>query len=417
MLVLHIIASMDPRNGGVCQAVRSMIGGMKEFDVENEVASLDADSESFIASDSFVTHTLGPSRGPWAYSALLSPWLALNLARYDVVIIHGLWLFHGFAVRKALNALRHQLNSLPRCYVMPHGMLDPYFQLDPDRRIKALRNWLYWKLIEHKVVNQADNLLFTCEEERLLAREPFRPYHPPKESVVGLGVEEPPTQSEAMQQAFHQACPEVKGQPYLLFLSRIHPKKGVDLLIRAYAELARSFLSNLQSTINNPQSLFPSLVIAGPLDSAYAADMQALAEQLLPSSLKTENCKLVPSILFPGMLRGDSKWGAFYGCQAFVLPSHQENFGIAVVEALACGKPVLISNKVNIWREIDSEQAGLVAKDSEDGIKEMIEQFLTEKVTFRNPASCFQKYFTVLEAASKLVSALGGNPTQRNLES
>lgn len=411
MRVLHVISSMDPRHGGVCQAVRTMVVGLQELGVENEVASLDPTGESFLASDPFVTHALGPAKGPWTYSAQLTPWLLQNLSNYDVVIIHGLWLFHGYSVRKALDALRRQPKQLPKCYVMPHGMLDPYFQRDPDRRIKALRNWVYWKLIEHKVVNQADGLLFTCEEERLLAREPFKPYRPKKESVVGLGVEDPPEQNDAMQQAFHLACSGLNGQPYLLFLSRIHPKKGVDLLIRAYAELARSFLSNLQSTIDNPQSPFPSLVIAGPLDSAYAAEMQALAEQLLPSSLKTENCKLAPSILFPGMLRGDAKWGAFYGCEAFVLPSHQENFGIAVVEALACGKPVLISNKVNIWREIVADGAGFAGNDDEAGTLEVLGRFLGLSAEQhldlkQNATSSYKRNFQVTAAAAKMAQVL-----------
>ena len=76
------------------------------------------------------------------------------------------------------------------------------------------------------------------------------------------------------------------------------------------------------------------------------------------------------------MLTGDAKWGAIYGCEAFVLPSHQENFGIAVVEALACRKPVLISNQVNIWREIESSGSGIVADDTEIDTHQLLIQWL-----------------------------------------
>jgi hypothetical protein len=75
------------------------------------------------------------------------------------------------------------------------------------------------------------------------------------------------------------------------------------------------------------------------------------------------------------MLSGAAKWGALYGCEAFVLPSHQENFGIAVVEALACGKPVLISDQVNIWREIVEDGAGLVEGDAEEGVEKLLRKF------------------------------------------
>src|SRR6185369_16511419 len=105
-------------------------------------------------------------------------------------------------------------------------------------------------------------------------------------------------------------------------------KKGVDLLISAYADV-------YQSKPASPAP--PALVIAGPLNSDFADAMQKLAAELSPRD----------TVFWPGLLSGDAKWGAFHGCEAFVLPSHQENFGIAVAEALACGKPVLISNQVN----------------------------------------------------------------------
>src|SRR5690606_26372536 len=196
---------------------------------------------------------------------------------------------------------------------------DPWFQRDKSRRLKAFRNEIYWRLTEKKTVNQADGLLFTCHQELLLARETFKGYKPKQELNVGYGIQAPPTYTEK------SMPPALADKPYWLFLSRIHPKKGVDLLIRAYDELC------------SQSSGVPDLVIAGPADSDYARQMIEIAE---------DN----PKIHFAGMLQGDAKWGALYGCEAFILPSHQENFGIAVVEALACSKPVLISDQVNIWR-------------------------------------------------------------------
>jgi glycosyltransferase involved in cell wall biosynthesis len=75
------------------------------------------------------------------------------------------------------------------------------------------------------------------------------------------------------------------------------------------------------------------------------------------------------------MLTGDGKWGAFYGCEAFILPSHQENFGISVVESLACGRPVLISDQVNIWNEIKEGGGGLVSSDSLEGVKDLLSKW------------------------------------------
>jgi glycosyltransferase involved in cell wall biosynthesis len=109
------------------------------------------------------------------------------------------------------------------------------------------------------------------------------------------------------------------------------------------------------------------------------------------------------------MLEGDAKWGAFYGCEAFVLPSHQENFGISVVEALACDKPVLISNKVNIWREIAQDGAGLVEADSVDGTARLLNRFLVGEIKSGVGecfSDCFRRKFEIQQASRKLLEAL-----------
>ena len=387
MRLLHVISGMDPTLGGVCQAVRTIIAGLAAEGVASEVASLDAPDAPWASADPFITHALGPGRGPWQHSARLIPWLTANFLRFDAVVLHGLWLYHGYAVRQALRSLPAPA-AKPRLYVMPHGMLDPYFQQAEGRRLKAWRNWAYWKLIEGAVVNDAAGVLFTCETERLLAHQPFAPYRPQRELVVGLGVEEPPAYTPAMQTAFLAKCPALQGRPYLLFLSRLHEKKGVELLLQAYAAAA------------HPQA--PALVIAGPgLDTPYGQRLRQLAAALPQAA----------DIFFPGMLTGDAKWGAFYGCDAFVLPSHQENFGIAVVEALACSKPVLISNQVNIWREIEAAQGGLVAGDTLAGTTHLLQSWYQLPAPARHTMSTqalasYHKYFAVVPASQKLHHAL-----------
>jgi len=240
-------------------------------------------------------------------------------------------------------------------------------------------------------VRDAAGLLFTCEEERRLAQATFSPYRPKREFVVGLGVPEPPERRPIMRAAFEGICPAVAGRDYLLFLSRIHPKKGVEMLIQAYAAMP----------VGKEHSR-PKLVIAGPgLDTPYGKRMQRLAAETCPSD----------SVVWPGMLAGDVKWGALYHCAAFVLPSHQENFGIAAVEALACGRPVLISDQVNIWREIKGEGAALVEEDSVAGTAGLLSEWMGMSPNARQMMAartkpCFQKHFSDASATEKLISAL-----------
>ncbi|MFD2573290.1 glycosyltransferase [Spirosoma soli] len=397
--VLHVVAGMDPKTGGVCQAIRTIIGGLSELGIESEVASADAPNAAYIADYTFPIHTLGPAGGSWQYSAHLLPWLIDNMGRYDVVIVHGLWLYHSYAARKAMQQLKRSQSAshtLPKLLIMPHGMLDPWFQEAKGRKIKALRNWLYWKVIEDKVVNEADGMLFTCEEELLLARKPFRPYHPSQEINVGYGIASSPTYTSAMTTAFLEKCPELENAPYWLFLSRIDVKKGVDLLVKAYA--------NVWTESQKTGRQIPKLVIAGPgQDTAYGKSIHQLV---------AETPGLTDAVIFPGMLTGNAKWGAFYNCQAFILPSHQENFGIAVVEALACGKPVLISNQVNIWREIESAGGGLVAPNSVAGTQQLLQQWVdlptdAKQTMERQARYAFEQHFYIKPAATRMAKAIG----------
>lgn len=397
--LLHVIAGMDPRAGGVCQAIRTTIPELASLGWHNEVVCVDSPSFDYKITDPFMLHKLGPHFGPAAYSQKLLPWLRNNATRFDSIIIHGLWSYHSYAMTHLLHQLKKSnAKDIPKVYVMPHGMLDPWFQRDASRRYKAWRNWWYWKLIEKHVIAGADGLLFTCQKEMELAREPFAPYLPKKESLVGLGVAEPPAETPAMRDAFLKACPELHGRSYILFISRIHPKKGVDLLIEAYAK---------QAAVHRGPTEMPVLVIAGPKDSDYGLQMQKIARDhhLISGS--------GASICFPGMLQGDAKWGAFYGCEAFVLPSHQENFGIAVVEALACSKPVLISDQVNIYQEIVHAGAGMVCTDTTQGVNQMVHDWVllaeSKRCEMRDKARrCFVDLFKASNAAKRLADVLRG---------
>lgn len=386
---------MDPKYGGPCQGLRSSIPESAKLGMENEVVCLNDPSAGFLDKDDFIIHALGEGKGPWNYNPDLLPWLLSNILKYDVVIVHGLWQYYSYAVKLAFSKLKSnektssgKFQPLPALYVMPHGMLDPYFQKAKGRRLKAIRNWIYWKLVEGRLINSAKAVLFTCEEELRLARESFRPYKPAKEINIGYGIVSPPEFNVNMDKAFANVCNLVEPSPYMLFLSRINEKKGIDLLILAYLRIEKE--SNIP---------IAKLVIAGPgLETDYGKKMRVLASES-------------KNIIFLGMITGDAKWGAFYGCEAFVLPSHQENFGIAVVEALACGKPVLISNKINIWQEIIDCKAGLISTDNLTSITEMLSAWVlmsneNKKQMEKNALKCFEINFEIEQSVKRMAEAI-----------
>jgi glycosyltransferase involved in cell wall biosynthesis len=413
MRVLRVIGTMDPSSGGPCQGVRHSIAALSAMGWESEVVCLDrrlqdvADVARY-PEDPFPIERLGEGRYGWGYSPALRPWLEKHLHRFNVVIVHGMWQYTGYLVHRLLMhdlAQKGAKLSLPY-FLFPHGMLDPWFQRAPGRRLKAWRNWIYWKVIERHVVRNATALLFTCEQELRLARSTFRPYQPQRELNVGYGVAAPPPFLPAMARAFQECCPQLGNRPYILYLGRIDPKKGLDLLLRAYATVCER-----HSCLKEPRCpVLPALVVAGPgLNSKFGREMRELAARLFPSTdASTWN---EPQALFTGMLSGDMKWGALYGCEAFVLPSHQENFGIAVAEALGSSKPVLISRQVNIWREISQEDAAFVGEDTLEGTIEVLEQWMRlpqegrQSMTL-NARHCFHRHFEIGRSASRLAEVL-----------
>jgi glycosyltransferase involved in cell wall biosynthesis len=407
MKLLHVISTMEPRSGGPCQGVRSLTPCIVEQGHTVEVVCLDEPNSDYLSTEDLCIHAVGKGQGAWRYHPALRPWLKQNLPRFDAVILNGLWQYPSYSLSQRAKGLR-----LPPNFVFPHGMLDPWFQRAPGRRLKAIRNWFYWKLVEQRVIARAAAVCFTCVEEMRLAREMFRPYRPQREINVGFGVTRPPRFHKGMLDALAQKCPELNGRPYFLFLGRIHPKKGVDLLIKSYAAVfhGRSSATGGQelavggrppgSSPNPNGSPLPCLVVAGPgLETPYGQQLQKMVSGLCPPA----------SVLWPGMLTGDAKWGAIYNADAFALPSHQENFGIAVVESLACGTPVLISERINIWREIGEANAGLTADDTCAGAEHLFRRWANlstaERTMMKQSAlDLYENRFSIHLAAKNLLA-------------
>ncbi|CAN5399000.1 hypothetical protein BH10PSE1_BH10PSE1_26070 [soil metagenome] len=274
----------------------------------------------------------------------MTPWLRKHAADYDAIIVNGLWNYSVFGASRILPE-----KNTPY-FVFTHGMLDPWFRRTYP--LKHAAKQLFWLIGEGRLLENAISVLFTTEDERRLAKNQFVG-HTYQETVVGYGTSASPPLKASMTHAFGEAVPGLAGHPYLLFLSRIHEKKGCDILITAFAQAALHD-SNLH------------LVMAGNGDPLLVRALKDLAQGL----------GLGDRIHWPGLIQGDVKWGALYGADAFILSSHQENFGVAVAEALACRKPVLISDKVNIWREVAEANAGLVQADTVEGTAAMISQWL-----------------------------------------
>ena len=388
---LHVIASVDPRSGGPIEAAFSGAEIWSRHGHVREIASLDPASAPWVGAARARTFALGLDGGfyrklthwaPWlryGYSPRLVPWLRVHAKEYDAVIVNGLWNYASLGSWRALRRARTPY------YVFTHGMLDPWF--NKAYPLKTLFKKIFWRLFEHRVLRDAAGVFYTSEEERRLAQSSFAPYAA-REHVVGYGARDLSGDAQKQRETLFAAIPMTRGRRFALFLSRIHEKKGIDLLIEAFARLAAAY----------PDF---DLVIAGPAQVGLQASLMRLAETHGIGS----------RLHWVGMLSGDVKYGALRAAEFFVLPSHQENFGVVVAEALSCATPVLITNKVNIWREVEADNAGVVVDDTIDGVARGLARMLAlgeaDHAAMRASArACFAARYDLAKNALDLVELL-----------
>ncbi|HUX45422.1 MAG TPA: glycosyltransferase [Terracidiphilus sp.] len=381
MRLLHVIRGTDPESGGPIEALLRISEVLMRDGHHVEAVSLEPEDVVARRNFPFPLKGLGNGIGRYHYNSALKPWLREAAERFDAVVLHGLWNYTSLGSWRALKG-----HKTPY-FLFVHGMMDPWFR--ERYPAKHLAKQIFWTLGEGRVLRDAKAVLFTCEEERLRARNEFRG-HGYKERVVLFGTADPQGSVQAEESAFRRAASGLQGRRFLLFLSRIHPKKGCDLLVRAFASLVPQLPTDLD------------LVMAGPDSKGWAASLQATAAQLGVSR----------RIHWVGMLRGEAKWGALRSADALILPSHQENFGIVVAEAMACSTPVLISDQVNIWREIETAKSGLVEPDTEEGTARLIRRFCAmepeDRARMRVAArEGFLQHFDIESSARDFARAIG----------
>ena len=378
MKILRVITSVNPKIGGPIEGIKQISWILANKGHITEIACLDSPDSVWLNNFQFKVYALGPGKTNFKYSRKIFKWLKQNIKNYDCVIVHGLWQYPSLAVWKTSKKMK-----IPY-FIYPHGMLDPWFK--QNYILKHIKKCVYWPF-QYRILRDAKAVFFTSEEEKEHARESFRPYKC-NEKVVNYGIIKQREDSKKQKEMFFSKFPELKNKRIILFLGRIHEKKGIDLLLKAFTTAA--IKDNLLH-----------LVIAGPNQNDLKEKLKELIEIL----------KINNKVTWTGMLLDEIKWGAFYSAEVFILPSHQENFGIAVVEALSCGVPVLITNKINIWREIAQYEAGLIENDDLDGTIKLLERWLSvpnsqKRLMKKQAVKCFEDNFEISKSTKRLIDII-----------
>jgi glycosyltransferase involved in cell wall biosynthesis len=383
MRTLNIIHSVNPVTGGPIAFIRQLIAfnSSRPNPIEISVLSLDDPEAPWAKDFPGKLHTVKALIPSYGFCPELMSWINRHRVEYDIVVIHGLWQFHSLAAWQSLRK-----TDTPYV-IFTHGMLDPWF--GRAYPLKHIKKYLYWLVCESMVLRDARAVLFTSQEECERSRTSFSPYNC-RELVVGFGVNVPNRQQETEQKdRFFSQYPELHEKELILFLGRIHEKKGCDLVLSAFVRIADQY----------PRS---HLVMAGPSTNGYAGNLQ--------KRFAAAGSSIAERVSWTGMLSGDLKWGALRAAAALILPSHQENFAMVVAESLGCGTPVLISNRVNTWREIAADSAGFVQSDNLEGTIRLLQRWFAaspkeQEQMSANAMRCFSTRFEIGMVYDRLISA------------
>lgn len=350
--ILQIVPSISLVYGGPSQMVRGLSAALASQGVEVTVLTTDSNGDAGqlpldvpldqpVEQDGYQVRYFRCSPFQrYKFSLTLLDWLRQHAQEFDLAHIHAL--FSPVSTAAAMVARKQQLPYILR----PLGTLDP-----ADLRKKRLLKQIYGSILEKPNLAGAAGIHFTSTQEAKIS-ERFGTQTP--DLVIPLGVKLPafPPKGQARREL---NIPD--EQPLVLFLSRIEPKKGLNLLIQALEQL-------LVEGINF------HFVLAGtnPQDPDYE---RQIVEQIKASPLLS--CTKIT-----GFVTGELKAGLLQDADLFVLPSYYENFGIAVAEAMFAGTPVVISDQVHIWQDICRAEAGWVSPCEVNALTQILQEALQD---------------------------------------
>lgn len=363
MKAVHLIPYMHPTAGGppvvadrFCQQLHKL-GWEVEIITSNSYAR--NEDQSWVEDyQSNYEMTVLKSRGPngFGYSPNLKQTLRDRLKNADIVHIHNLWSYFNLVGSGVCRSL-----GVPYV-VSTHGMLDPH-----SLSRKAWKKRLYGQLVEWPRLRSAAGMIYTHADEQQLAETQCDGL--PTGHVVPLAADPPPQSREALSEIFDRRFPQFQGKTKLLFLGRLHSKKGLDLLIPAMTTISKE-IAELE------------LILVGPCEPEYLRSLKNLAIQH----------SVVGKTHFLGSLSGVEKWSALAAADLFMLPSYQENFAIALVEALRTGTPAVISRRINIWNEVADANAGLVTNLEIQCLSDTVTDILNDRQRLESMSENAEKF-------------------------
>ena len=353
MKVLHVIPSVSPKHGGPSAALPAMARALIAQDVEVTIATTDDDGcgcrlpvpIGTLTNDADGAKRIHFRKSTEFYkvSLGLGRWLQRSVGEFDVVHVHALFSYASGAAARAAKAA-----DVPYV-VRPLGVLNRWGM---ENRRRMVKHWSL-RFVEMPVLRGAAMIHYTANAERREAAAA----HPEIAGMKSIVIPLPVDLADVEQATSPAAADGVgKGGPVILFLSRIDPKKGVELLLWAFQEVQREVAGAV-------------LMLAGDGEREYIEGLKKEADRL----------GIGQSVVWAGFLAGEAKARALRGATVFVLPSYSENFGIAAAEALAAGVPSILSGNVAVADDAKAADAALVVPCEDGAIAAALRQLLGDE--------------------------------------
>jgi len=363
--VLHVIPSVAACRGGPSKAVVEMVSTLCELGVEAEIATTNDNgpAELDVKLNTLDDYKGAPTRffkrfsppiaavREFAYSSSFKHWLSDNITRYNLIHVHAIF---SYCSSYAMYLARK--NGIPYI-VRPIGQLQRWsLQQSP-----AKKN-LYLRLIEKTNLEAASAVHFTAESEKLEAQERLTL----SGKVIPLGINIP-SSTELTKRDLMLACGAIETEITILYLSRLHEKKGLELLMQALSRIKTSDFK---------------LLIAGNGTPEYTSKLRSLSGEL----------GLDNKCYFLGHVEADTKAAVLQYSTLYALTSYSENFGISVLEAMVSGLTPLVSNQVALSSTIAERRLGLVCSTEVDDIESQLRHAFANRQEIESMGNTAQQY-------------------------
>lgn len=367
--VLRIIDTLNLETGGPAQGIKHSSEDFANKGIGVDIITSDISKKKYLKKKNIKILKFGSPNliGSIIYLTKLFFYIFRNKKKYRIVLVHGIWGFKTSICRLLVNNYA----------VFVHGSL--HRSEFKKGYLKNLKKIIFWHLLEKRNLLKSKFVILTSDKEKKSFYNTYFKTRNIKTKFFNYGILENKIDSSKACAVFKKKLPNLKSQSFYLYLGRVHPQKGCDILIRSMIDIKSKLLIMGNFSNDNYKNYLHKII------------------------RENKMCNIV----FAKADYSYLKWGALLECKALVSATHGENFGISLVEAMSCKKPVITTNKVNISDKIINDRAGIISSVNLKSFRSSIKKFEKFNSVFKvkmgkNAYKCFQNNFDLKNSKNSL---------------